>query len=81
MVATAIETVRCKRAPAALDLVRFQTLDEGRCVQTLHVGPYDAEADVLDELHGSFIPDARLQMTGKHHEVYLNDARRTDPAR
>ena len=50
-------------------------------MQTLHVGPYDAEGPVLDELHHTFIPGAGLRMSGRHHEIYLNDARRTDPAR
>ncbi len=48
-------------------------------MQTLHVGPYDAEAPVLDELHNVYIPGHGLRMTGKHHEVYLSDARRAAP--
>ena len=49
------------------------------CVQTLHVGGYDDEAPVLEAMHNQFIPDASLRMTGKHHEVYLSDSRRTPP--
>ena len=70
-----------RAAGPALDAVRLQPLEEGLCVQTLHVGPYDAEGPVLDELHHTFIPGAGLRMSGRHHEIYLNDARRTDPAR
>ena len=81
MFATAVEKVRAKREPSSLDKVRREVLVEERCVQTLHVGPYDEEAEVLARLHDEFIPGAGLQMTGKHHEIYLNDARRTDPAR
>lgn len=81
-VAGAIEAVRAKRAsPVALDLVRLETLEEGRCVQTLHVGPYDDEAPVLAELHDVVVPEAGLRMTGKHHEIYLSDPRRVEPAR
>lgn len=61
--------------------VRLERLDEGRCVQTLHIGPYDDEGTVLAELHDVFIPDAGLRMTGRHHEIYLSDARRVEPAR
>jgi hypothetical protein len=50
-------------------------------VQTLHIGPYDDEAEVLAELHDRFIPDAGLRMAGRHHEIYLSDARRVEPAR
>jgi hypothetical protein len=67
---------------AALDgPVRVETLVEERCVQTLHVGSYDDEGPVLAELHDCFIPGAGLAMTGRHHEIYLNDARRTAPER
>lgn len=68
------------KAPA-LELLRVATLDEGRCVQTLHVGSYDDEASVLEELHERFIPDNGWRMTGRHHEIYLSDARRTEPSK
>ncbi|MFC7360190.1 GyrI-like domain-containing protein [Nocardioides astragali] len=81
MVDDAVATSAAKTRPASLDLVRLTRLDEGRCVQTLHVGPYDDEAEVLAELHHDFIPNAGLTMTGKHHEIYLSDARRVEPAK
>lgn len=59
--------------------VRLETLSEGRCVQTLHVGSYDDEAEVLARLHDEFIPGQGLRMTGTHHEIYLSDARRVAP--
>lgn len=77
----AVAGVASKSRPAGLDKVRLRRLDEGRCVQTLHIGSYDDEAGVLAELHDDFIPSAGLQMTGKHHEIYLSDARRVAPAR
>jgi hypothetical protein len=46
-------------------------------VQTLHVGSFDDEAPVLARLHDEFIPANGLRMTGRHHEVYLSDPRRT----
>lgn len=70
-----------KERPASLDKVRIQTLHEGRCVQTLHIGSYDDEAPVLATMHDEFIPNAGLQLAGKHHEIYLSDPRRVEPAR
>ena len=61
------------------DRLRVEELAEGRCVQTLHVGPYDDEAPVLEAMHSEFIPGAGLRMTGRHHEIYLSDVRRTAP--
>lgn len=77
----AVATVARKDPPPALDRLRLATLDEGRCVQTLHIGPYDDEAGVLAQLHEQFLPQAGLRMTGKHHEIYLSDPRRVEPAR
>ena len=84
MFAEAVETVSEKAAKKkeplpALGSVRLETLDEGLSVQTLHVGPFDAEGPVLDDLHHRFIPEHALQMRGRHHEIYLSDMRRTAP--
>ncbi len=78
-VESARESVALKGTAPALGALRLETLDEGLCVQTLHVGPYDDEAPVLDELHHRFIPDSGLRMTGRHHEIYLGDPRRAAP--
>lgn len=69
-----------KGAPRIDDL-RCAELDEGRCVQTLHVGPYDDEGPVLAAMHDDVIPSRGLRMTGRHHEIYLSDPRRAAPER
>ena len=79
--ADAVNAVAAKDRPASLGKVRLETLEEGRCVQTLHTGPYEDEAGVLADMHDRFIPEAGLRMSGKHHEIYLNDARRVEPAK
>lgn len=79
MFATAVEQAGVKSRPARLGDVRLETLAEGRCVQTLHVGSFDDEADVLARLHHEFIPGQGLRMVGKHHEIYLSDFRRVAP--
>lgn len=73
------EAVRRKGGAPDLDVLRLETLHEGLVVQTLHIGPYDEEGPVLDALHHDVIPSQSLRMTGKHHEIYLSDARRTAP--
>lgn len=78
-VESAKEVVRSKNAPTKLDDIRFQTLSEGQCVQTLHVGSFDDEGPVLDEMHNEFIPRRDLKMTGKHHEIYFSDFRKVAP--
>lgn len=81
LVQAGIEAVAAKGAPARFGDVRLARLHEGTCVQTLHVGPFDAEGPVLSRMHEEFIPGAGLRMTGTHHEIYLSDPRRTAPER
>jgi hypothetical protein len=65
--------------PARMHEVRLEVLTEGSCVQALHIGAFDAEAELLARIHHEFIPDHDLRMTGRHHEIYLSDPRRTAP--
>lgn len=78
MFTAAVEAASSK-APARLDAVRLESLDEGRCVQTLHVGSFDDEGPVLDRMHREFLPDNGLRPTGTHHEIYLGDTRKVAP--
>jgi hypothetical protein len=79
MVDDAMEQIAAMARPRRLHEVRLASLSEGRCVQTLHVGSYDEEAEVLTRMHHEFIPDNALRMAGKHHEIYLSDARKVRP--
>ena len=62
--------------------VEFLTVEEGLCVQCMHIGPYDDEPATVQIMHESMeregyeldITDQRL-----HHEIYLSDARKTAP--
>lgn len=65
-----------KDAPPLLNKLRLEVLDEGECVQILHVGPYDNEAETLRMMHQEFIPHAGLKLAKKHHEIYLSDPRK-----
>ncbi|WP_394829780.1 GyrI-like domain-containing protein [Pendulispora albinea] len=58
--------------------VEIETLQEGRCVQMLHVGPYATERATLDEMTSASRKN-RLELCGRHHEIYLSDPRRVPP--
>lgn len=62
--------------------VEFLTIQEGLCVQCMHVGPFDEEPATVA------LMDRYLQENGfendfsderLHHEIYLSDARRVAP--
>lgn len=79
MIKDAIESVSQKKPNLKLDELRAETLREGKCVQIMHIGPYDAEGPVLNKLHSEYMPQHGLAFKGKLHEIYLSDDRKTPP--
>jgi hypothetical protein len=55
--------------------VRLETLHEGKCVQMLHVGPYDRENETVAEMK-RLAEGKGFRFNGLHHEIYLSDPRR-----
>ena len=58
--------------------VRLEKFSEGPAVQLLHIGPYATEGPTISRLH-EFAHKAGYDLTGKHHEIYLGDPRRSAP--
>ena len=79
MIDAAIAEVAKKKNPAAISKVRFESLTEGTCAQILHIGPFSEEGPTVEKVH-QFI-DAHGKRVGKHHEIYLSDLRKADPAK
>ena len=57
-------------------VVRF----ERRCVQMLHVGPYEREHETI-ALMRAHAKNSGLRFEGRHHEIYLSDPRRVPAER
>ena len=59
-------------------------LEEGLCVQMMHIGPYDDEPESL-ALMDAFIAEKGYENDFSaqrlHHEIYLSDARKVAPER
>lgn len=60
----------------------FLTIDEGLCVQIMHIGPYDDEPATVvlmnEYIEGQGYTNDITDMR-RHHEIYLSDARRVAP--
>lgn len=62
--------------------VEFLTLDEGLCVQMMHIGRYDdepASIALMDEFISANGFENDFSSERLHHEIYLSDARRVAP--
>lgn len=77
----ALDRTRRRKPSPLLDEVRFEAITDGRCVQMLHTGPYDDEPASF-ALMADFAAANGLERAGAgHREIYLNDAKRTEPAK
>lgn len=79
-VTDAIQAVYAKKKLDLVNEVVFYRMQEGKCVQMLHTGPFDREAETL-EIMRDFMEKQRLEKNGLHHEIYLSDFRKTAPAK
>jgi hypothetical protein len=80
MVAQVTAEVEKKKALPALDKLRFAPFSEGPAAQILHIGPFSAEGPTIQKVH-EFIGASGYRLRGEHHEIYLSDIRKADPAR
>lgn len=59
--------------------VEFLEIEEGLCVQCMHIGPYDLEPNTINLMH-EFIENLNYQLDINdkrlHHEIYLSDPRK-----
>lgn len=60
--------------------LRLETFTEGPCIQTLHVGPYATEPATVERMR-AFAAAQGLRLCHEHHEIYMGDPRRADPAK
>ena len=66
---------------ARLCLARFH---EELCVQAMHIGPYASEPETVLKMQAFMEANGcqdQVGLGGKHHEIYLGDPRRADPAK
>jgi len=76
------ETVKqvAEKKGLVLDKIRFEKFKEGLAVQILYIGPYADEGPTIAAMH-AHIHDTGHTLSGKHHEIYLGDPRKTAPSK
>lgn len=77
----AIETAK-KKKKLDCSSAEFLTVDEGLCVQIMHIGAFDDEPKTV-AIMDNFLEDNGYEndMNDKrlHHEIYMSDARKVSP--
>ena len=62
--------------------VEFITVEEGLCIQCMHLGSYDDEpatVAIMDAYANEMGYDIDINAHRQHHEIYLSDPRKTAP--
>ena len=76
------EIARKKKPEGDFSKVRLEKFNEGLCIQVMHIGPYDTEADTIVKI-GRYAKDNGYTENFKdgngHHEIYLGDPRKSAP--
>jgi hypothetical protein len=83
--AEGLEQVRRKKGDSEmLSNVRLEQFEEGLSVQTMHIGPYASEPATVERMRILAQENGYRDCVGhggKHHEIYLGDPRKSDPAK
>jgi len=74
----AVKSLLSKGKDERVREVRLIKLSPGRCVQMLHIGPYEREPGTV-ALMKSFAEKQGYELNGPHHEIYISDPRRVAP--
>ena len=65
-----------------LSSAEYMTIDEGMCVQIMHIGPFDEEPATVEKMDRYLAENGYendLTSERLHHEIYLSDARKVEP--
>ncbi len=77
----AVETAS-KKKKLDCSSAEFLTIDEGLCVQMMHIGPFDTEPESVEIMDAYLLENGYendLTDTRLHHEIYMSDARKVAP--
>ena len=70
-----------KKPHPLLSSIQFQVLQEGDCIQMLHLGSYDNEPTSFDIMETFATQNGYRRKSKLHREIYLSDARKVSPDR
>lgn len=71
-----IERTKKKKPHQLLEMVKFEEIEDGRCIQMLHIGSFDSEPESF-RLMEKFAEEQGLKRLSKtHREIYMSDFRK-----
>ena len=78
MVCRAMEAVKKKKPNPLYEEIRFDAMQDGKCIEILHIGAFDDEPATFEKMD-QFAEKNHLERNGSgHREIYLNNAKRVE---
>lgn len=68
-----------KKPHKLLQEVSFEGIEEGKCIQMLHIGSYDSEPESFQIMEDFAAANGLKRLSKTHREVYLSDPRKVAP--
>ncbi len=79
LVETVRKAVAGKKKSLPIDRVVFETVEEGRAVQMMHIGSYDSEPESFARMEAFASEQGMLRKGKSHKEIYLTDPNKVAP--
>lgn len=81
MVKAALERVKVKKPNLLYDEIRFDTMQDRKCIEILHIGGFDDEPASFEKMD-QFAKENGLERAEHwHREIYLNNANRVEKSK
>ncbi len=74
-----LEVAKEKKKNPLLEQINFECLSEGRCVQMLHLGPFEDEPASFEIMEDYAKSEGVVRLSKMHREIYLSDPRKVAP--
>ena len=81
LVKEALEVVKRKKPNPLYKEIQYRTMENGLCVEILHVGPYDNEPVSFEKMDRFANAQGLRRLENSHREIYLSSANRVEKSK
>lgn len=81
MVKAALEQIKIKKPNPLFDEVSFDTMQDGKCVEILHIGAFDDEPVSFEKMKQFTLSNDLERAKNYHREIYLSNANRVEKSK
>lgn len=81
LVKEALEVVKRKKPNPLYKEIQYRTMENGLCVEILHVGPYDNEPASFEKMDQFADAQGLKRLENSHREIYLSNANRVEKSK